>query len=69
MYNLVKYSLLVFLCINSYANGQNLKKIYTEVRNENMDNLLIELKDVKKDKNYNSKKKCFISDSYLHTLC
>jgi hypothetical protein len=56
MNNLIKYSLLAFLCINFSANGQNLKKIYTEVRNENMDNLLIELSDVKKDKNYNSKK-------------
>lgn len=56
MNNLVRYSLLAFLCIYFSANGQNLKKIYTEVRNENMDNLLIELSDVKKDKNYNSKK-------------
>ncbi len=56
MINLFKYSLLAYLCINFSANGQNLKKIYTEVRNENIDNLLIELKDVKKEKNYNSKK-------------
>ena len=56
MNNLIKYSLLAFLCINFSANGQNLKEIYTEVRNENMDNLLIELNDIKNDKNYNSKK-------------